>query len=307
MNKWDYYCYKKAVELFKRRILKNDVKIYAGRSLFSAEEGNRKIRQLIETGKPFAASRFGSTELSVILRREAHRNHRPYKNNDSNLCTLSGFFPNDALLMDQFTEEMLGMVNEIDLLGVWFSSLEEYVIGEYMPDTVLTQLTAVEPYAYANPWSKGLEGKKVLVIHPFEESIRKQYAKREVLFDNPSILPNFELNTIKAVQTIAGEKDDRFETWFEALGYMKSEMQKVDFDIAIIGCGAYGMPLAIEAKRMGKQAVHMGGATQLLFGIMGARWDQNAIIKNMCNENWVRPSESEQCINRQIVEGGCYW
>lgn len=307
MNRWDYYCCKKAMELFSRRILKNDVKRYAGRELFSAEEGNKKIGQLIETGKPFAASRFGSTELSVILRREAHKNHRSYKNNDNNLCTLSGFFPNDICLMDQFAEEMLGMVSEIDLLGVWFSSLEEYVIGEYMPDTMLTHLTAVEPYAFADPWSKRLEGKKVLVIHPFEESIRKQYAKREVLFDNPNVLPKFELSTIKAVQTIAGEKDNRFETWFEALGYMKSEMKKVDFDIAIIGCGAYGMPLAIEAKRMGKQAVHMGGATQLLFGIMGARWDQNEGVKKMCNEHWTRPSASEQCKNQQKVEDACYW
>lgn len=307
MNRWDYYCYKKAVELFKRRILKKNIERYAGRSIISAKEGNRYIGRAIESEKPFVASRFGSTELSVILRREAYKHHRPYKNNDSNLCILSGFFPDNLELMDKFANDMLEMIGEIDLLCVWFSSLEEYIIGEYMPRTMLTRLTAVEPYAYSDPWSKNLKGKKVLVIHPFEESILQQYAKREVLFDNPDILPEFELRTIKAVQTIAGEKDDRFKTWFEALEYMKFEMQKVDFDIAIIGCGAYGMPLAIEAKRMGKQAVHMGGATQLLFGIMGARWDQNQAVNNMRNEHWVRPSVTEQCKNQQIVEGGCYW
>lgn len=307
MNKWDYYCYKKTVEIFNRRILKKSIKRYAGRELISTEEGNRHISQLIESGRPFVASRFGSTELSVILRREAHRNHRPYKDNDANLCLLSGFFPNDAQLMDRFAAEMLGMISEIDLLGVWFSSLEEYVVGEYMPKTTLTHLVAVEPYAFEDPWSKKLEGKKVLVIHPFEESIKKQYARRELLFNNADILPAFELKTIKAVQTIAGEKDDRFSTWFEALDYMKNEMKKIDFDIAIIGCGAYGMPLAIEAKRMGRQAVHMGGATQLLFGIMGARWDSNESVKRRCNEYWVRPSASEQCKDQEVVEGGCYW
>lgn len=86
---------------------------------------------------------------------------------------------------------------------------------------------------------------------------------------------------------------------------MKNKMKEVDFDIAIIGCGAYGMPLAVEAKRIGKQAVHMGGATQIFFGIKGARWDNT--MKERYNEYWIRPGENEQCNNQSIVEGGCYW
>ena len=50
---------------------------------------------------------------------------------------------------------------------------------------------------------------------------------------------------------------------------MKSQMDQTDYDIALIGCGAYGFPLAAHAKRMGKQAIHMGGSLQLLFGIRG--------------------------------------
>ncbi len=305
MSRWDYYTLRKIWEIFERRVLKKDKKRYAGRELLCLEEGNKRIAQLIATGKPMAVSRFGSTELSVILRREAHRNHRPYKNNDKNLCELSGFFPYDEKLMDKFSEMMLGMVGEIDLLACWFSSLEEYIVGEYMPQTELTYLVAVEPYAFDKPWSKMLSGKKVLVIHPFEESILKQYLRREKLFPNLNVLPEFELKTLKAVQTIAGEKDERFETWFEALEYMKGRMKEIDFDVAIIGCGAYGMPLAIEAKRMGKQAVHMGGATQLLFGIKGARWDNT--MSMYYNKYWIRPNENEQCPNQSIVEGGCYW
>ena len=180
-------------------------------------------------------------------------------------------------------------------------------MAEYMPQTKLTHLVAMEPYSYTEPWSKQLENKKVLVVHPFEESIIRQYARREKLYKNPDVLPQFELQTIKAVQTIAGQKDDRFETWFDALEYMKQEIRKRDFDVAIIGCGAYGMPLAVEVKRMGKQAVHMGGATQILFGIKGARWDNNASISSRYNEYWVRPSEREQCSNSSAVENSCYW
>ena len=49
---------------------------------------------------------------------------------------------------------------------------------------------------------------------------------------------------------------------------------KIDFDVAIIGCGAYGFPLAAKLKQAGKQAIHLAGATQLLFGIKGKRWEE---------------------------------
>ena len=307
MNKWDYYCLKRIQGVLIRRVLHRPIIKYANRNAMTAQEGNTYIGEMISKGMPFVASRFGSTELSVILRREAHKNHRFYKNNDANLCALSGFFPNDEKLMDQFASEMLNVVGEIDLLGTWYSSLEEYIVAEYMPKTKLTHLVALEPYAYVDPWSKQLEHKKILVIHPFEESIIQQYARREKIYRNPDILPEFELQTIKAVQTIAGARDDRFTTWFDALEYMKQEIYKKDFDIAIIGCGAYGMPLAVEVKRMGKQAIHMGGATQILFGIKGARWDNNPDFAKMYNDYWIRPNQAEQCKNSSVVENSCYW
>ena len=47
------------------------------------------------------------------------------------------------------------------------------------------------------------------------------------------------------------------------------------FDIAIIGCGAYGLPLAAKLKKEGRQAIHLAGVTQLMFGIKGKRWEEN--------------------------------
>ena len=124
-----------------------------------------------------------------------------------------------------------------------------------------------------------------------------------------NILPEFELKTLKAVQTIAGEKDERFSTWFETLEYMFEETMKIDFDIAIIGCGAYGMPLAAKLKKAGKQAIHLGGATQLLFGIKGKRWEENypSKIASCFNEYWGYLADSEKPKNAGTVEMGCYW
>jgi hypothetical protein len=38
--------------------------------------------------------------------------------------------------------------------------------------------------------------------------------------------------------------------------------------------------------------VHLGGATQRLFGIRGKRWDERPFFQNLYNEHWTRPLAS---------------
>ena len=85
---------------------------------------------------------------------------------------------------------------------------------------------------------------------------------------------------------------------------------KIEFDVAIVGCGAYGFPLAAKLKQAGKQAIHLAGATQLLFGIKGKRWEEDPAfeyVRKFFNEAWVYPDETEKPKNASVVEGGCYW
>ena len=59
---------------------------------------------------------------------------------------------------------------------------------------------------------------------------------------------------------------------------------------------------------MGKKAIHLGGATQILFGIKGKRWEERSkYISSLMNEHWVRPSSNEQIKNMKKIEEGCYW
>lgn len=163
--------------------------------------------------------------------------------------------------------------------------------------------------ALSRSWTQALKGKKVLVVHPFEHSIREQYKKRQHIFERAEvegILPDFDLITLKAHQTIAKNKTN-FKSWFDALDDMCEKCTLLDFDIAIIGCGAYGFPVAAHIKRMGKVAIHFGGATQLLFGIMGNRWEKDSVLSEIVNEYWVRPSKEERPRNSEGVEGACYW
>ena len=157
----------------------------------------------------------------------------------------------------------------------------------------------------------GKVGKKVLVIHPFTETIRSQYLRRELLFPGREVLPEFELITMKAVQS-NGVLPEQFpySDWFEALDFMCGKIREIDYDIALIGAGAYGMFLGAFCKHCGKQALHIGGALQLIFGIKGARWEKQyppEFGQRLFNENWVNPLPSERPAGYEIVEDGCYW
>jgi hypothetical protein len=65
---------------------------------------------------------------------------------------------------------------------------------------------SLEPFYFDNPWSQYLKNKKVLVIHPFSETIKQQYLKKDLLWKNKDVLPNFTLNTLKSEQSSAGGK-----------------------------------------------------------------------------------------------------
>ncbi len=219
----------------------------------------------------------------------------------------AGFFPDSVDFMKQYAELVLEDIKYIDILGSYIDQ-EEYLSKELQGIGTINLDGYCAPFCWDNPWTSLLKGKKVLVVHPFTESIKKQYEKREYLFDNPEVLPEFEnLLLVKAVQSIADNKTG-FETWFDALEHMKREIDRLDYDIALIGCGAYGMNLAAHIKRKGKIAIHLAGWTQMLFGIYGKRWvEDQPEYAGFINDNWIRPSDNEKPQNAEKVEGGCYW
>lgn len=277
------------------------------KTVYPIPYANTLIKNALCSDKNVMICRCGTTECQAIYKYLHAKNKLPYGAPILPiLCNNAGFFPKKEALWFKFGELMLECFHYSDIQAVLNSGGgENYLLKHYAPNAKLIDLGTLDP---VHGWTTALEEKKVLVIHPFTETIKSQYlTKRTEIFRGTNYLPKFELKTIKAVQTIAGSKDERFENWFQALDYMTNKVSNIDFDIAIIGCGAYGYPLAARIKQMGKKAVHMGGATQLLFGIIGDRWINHPRIKPWINNSWVRPSENEKPAGFKKIEGGCYW
>lgn len=287
-------------------------------TVIGREEGNDLIYQTLCKGEPCMIARYGATELTCI------HNYLAIQKQDKNLWRYikgetndwwwnpkikwhmewsSGFFPPTEENLNKFSEMMLRDSIYMDILAVFSNSekgaasLKNYLKG----DIKCIPLVSFDSYLCDKPWTSYLKDKKVLIVHPYSKLIEKQYEKRKYLFKNNDVLPDFDLRTVEAVQSLGGVTHGH-EDWFEALKWMQKEMDKEPYDVCLIGCGAYGFPLAAHSKRTGHQAIHIGGPLQLLFGIKGGRWEktyyaryfnlpEKIYIELMNNPYWVRPSE----------------
>jgi len=283
---------------------------------------NDAIYSLLISEKPCMVSRFGSNEISCMMYYIKY--HHPFwflrrifpfwapGYLGERMVSFAGFFPLKTKYLCDFSDLMIDAASQVDFLGSWLE-MEKKI--ENCFNYKRGPLYYLEPYWSIRPWSRALAGKKVLVVHPFADTISQQYSLRESLFKNPDVLPEFKsLELIQAVQSLGGDNNG-FETWFDALRFMEEQIDSVDYDVALIGCGAYGMPLAAHCKMMGKKAIHLGGALQLLFGIIGSRWEEDGYgleygldyKKLLDNPNWVRPSTGEKPKAAETVENACYW
>jgi len=270
-----------------------------------AVDGNALIGNKIVSGDPFIATKIGAVERTVILENmiTGHYSDRVRFHASNN----AGITPSDDDTLNFFCREYTKSLSDADYVGSMESAEELAIIQRHAASATFSELRFLEPFYFDDPWSGQLEGKNVLVVHPFEDSLTKQYAQREVLFADPKVLPEFNLLTIKAEQTNGGGMAGKSMTFVDALGIMIDKMDNIDYDIALLGCGAYGLILAGHAKTNGKQAIHIGGGLQILFGIKGQRWDVHPEISAMFNEHWCRPLLEERTTHYEMIEGGTYW
>lgn len=168
------------------------------------------------------------------------------------------------------------------------------------------------------PWSRLLEGKRILVVSPFVVSFAKQVETNFQFYntDDPSkqiFAPSQAFVFYKAYNTQAG--NHLHKNWFETFSKMCKELKdlndKTPFDIALLSCGGYGLPLAhYILKNLKKSAIYVGGGLQLLFGVNGKRWTNHPVISRVSqlpNNKWIKPSDDEIPKNSRSIEGGCYW
>ena len=150
-----------------------------------------------------------------------------------------------------------------------------------------------------------MNNKKVLVISSFDGLVKQQFESGNLnkIYSNfPNII---KLYTIKFPYCF--HNNGPHQNYFETLTTIFEEIKQIDFDIAILGCGAYGHMLCHKIDtELGKDAIYLGGSIQTLFGILSSREKEHCKIKY--DENWISEIPSEyRPENYKLIENGCYW
>ncbi len=278
------------------------------RAVLTREAGHQVVHELVTHGVG-AAGKIGESELcalaSYLKYRDGNGFAARWTPRTRRLYTNAGVFPDNVLAYNAFVRTMGQALSHLDVLAVWYNRGEAKVVKEFAPQAQLVGLTCLEPHLWQEPWFSSLRDKRVLVVSPFVDTIRSQLPRMpDVWQKRPQMAVAFELLTIRTPFCAAIEASP-YRDWQAGLDHLRREMDATNFDVAIIGAGAWSVPLAVHAKHLGRVGIHLGGATQLLFGVTGRRWDNNPKHKPFMNDAWVRPTERPALLSN--IEDGCYW
>ena len=321
INRLRYYFYYFKESYNKKCEWKGDRLLPTLSNMISEKDGCDKLTELIESGKPFSVIRYGYYELYEFFYYSRDLLFGTKKHlNESGIVDAKHFHsagendPEGDVGFRRFYDVNVEATKNADMIACWkdMQGIEMFLkMTCAIPKTKpIVNAYVFDSYLYDNSWTKALAGKKVLVISPFSKQIEVQYRNcREVLFADKSFLPEFELSTVQSVWYFAGMKDEKYSTWWEALDYLYEESMKKDFDIALLSCGPFGIPLCERFKKAGRSAIYVGGVLQLYFGIKGARWEGEPYNydKKFYNEFWVRPEEASKPKGTDRLDNGCYW
>jgi len=273
-------------------------------------DGNNVISHFLKQRVPFCAGKIGVTELNLLY---CHHNiinaKRFLPQLQHEVEDIAGLYPYNHETTIKFGEDMINALKEVNLIPTWNKVnpiFEDYILKTHCSHSYITQLQHLEPYFFDKPWTDQLEGRTVLVCSPFTDSITKNYSNLDKIW-NGKIRPNFNLKTYKYPFALKISPNSKYSTSDDVFQEALANIRSTDFDIGIFGTGYTSLLLAAECKRMGKVGIHLGGATQILFGIKGQRWREIKQFQPLFNDNWTDPMDHEKPEKRQMVESGCYW
>ena len=283
--------------------------------MLSLKESNDVIIDLIRNERPFSVTRLGYNEsvFSIYFDKQIEENIRLKLLKANSIY--AGIYYDSLEVANKYAIEYNKALENSDILAIFpelYKPMQDYFIAKYNLNNVYNRV--LEPFYLCLedivPWTHFLANKKILIIHPFIESFKKQIENDFKIFKDKQIfLKDQEFIFYKTFQSLAGLRPHN--NWLETYKIMCNDISKLDFDIALLGCGGYGVPLCNFIKtKLNKSAIYVGGGLQLLFGVMGQRWENNEMWKKIISENncnFIKPSGNEIVKHKEIVEGGCYW
>jgi len=284
------------------------------------------LKNAIENRAGYAAGKIGMSQkylmyYEILLRKE--RNVGKIKKFESDLIfhglKQGGIFPPDPHFYLDYNKFYIEQVRNLDCLGICYDrpQMEREIIKYYHLKNKLIFYPNQEPDKSspsneANCYLPFFKDRKLLIICPFGDLLKSRATKQ--VFEAVWLKTGkkwFNPKNVEAIEFPYGfsaETHAIYPTALDLFGNIKEEIQRKDFDIALIAGAGLAIPIASYIKSIGKIGIDLGGHLQILFGVIGQRWRQLEDWKSRYfNDSWIdmpnryKPKETDVC------DRGAYW
>ncbi len=276
------------------------------------------IKSIIESNNIFFIGRIAGIELLTAYD-VTNKNEHDLPEDLRQLQDNAGIYVKDHDSLQIYVDKLIKSYKSCSIIAKWPTIGDVYketgqgqnIILNMYPDIPRINARELEPYYFPSEksWMSQMQGKRILIIHPFIETIQKQVLNIDRIFPNRNWFKDSSFIFLKPPITYAknhGQKD-----WQESYNEFIKQLDRIDgdtYDIALVACGGYGMLVSEHIyKECRKSVIYIGGALQLFFGIIGKRWFTNKEVMTLVNDDWIRPVKEDRPPNYQIIEKGCYW
>jgi len=258
-----------------------------------------EVDQLMLSDDPVWFGRVGGNDANIVVRNLAGFGFEP-----SYIAALKqypGYFDkkNSEENLIKFCEMYIESISQMDFSFVSVPHMQDMLAGTLHPywvalhDFIPTEKCGFTNHYYIvlirsflSSFQKWGVGKKILIVSPFSESIKYQTQPDRIhnLFKSKDMFfPECEFITYNSPVTynIDGVTNPYFDevtkgvdNWFDMCEKMYNDISLIDFDVAFLACGSYGMYLGDKIKtKLSKKAVYVGGILNVYFNLYGERYD----------------------------------
>ncbi len=209
-----------------------------------------------------------------------------------------------AYLLSEFLPGSINPVFRVDTSesSLWINRFLHTISRKFYPSRYY-------PYSYVESMVRGnhtlfrafsdiLPGKRVLAVTPFRDSILDNFSNRFQFFRDYKY-PDFDLEAYNTPITYEGLPSSYYpdDNWFDTLDRMKREVSEIEFDVALLSCGSYALPLGLHIRdTLKRKAIYVGGCLQIYFGIMGRRYMNPWFMDQINVEKFIEPLEKDRYI-----------
>ena len=278
------------------------------RPLISKAEFVRDVKVAIESGRGYAAGRLGMSQKHwmyyKVLVDRSMANRKVLRLFEKRLrfhgLTQEGVFPADPQFYLRYNDFYIEHVRNLDSIGLylndWDVAMEKPIIDFYQLRNKLIYYAEQQPDRAVDGtgccYLPYFRGKKILIICPFA-SLLKERATREVFegvwakIGKAWFYPS-QVDALELPYGFSESTRQKYETAFDLYRDVISEVERRDFDIALIGAGGLAIPIASHIKNIAKIGIDIGGHLQIVFGVIGQKWRNIPRWQNdYYNEWWI--------------------